>query len=108
LPTSTSATHTIPYPTTLLSDCADTPTVTVWYKDVGGNDWNSMPSVPTDGNNLASDYLPMTNYTTGLDDGSTTDTDIVFTFDSAVWSWGDSEIVTQEFKIEFQQASYSS
>jgi hypothetical protein len=66
-----------------------------------------MPSVPTDGNNLASDYLPMTNYTTGLDDGSTTDTDIVFTFDSAVWSWGDSEIVTQEFKIEFQQASYS-
>ena len=67
-----------------------------------------MPAVPSDGNTLASDYLPMTNYTTGLDDGSGTDTDIVFTFESSSWDWGDSEYVTQEFKIVFEQSSYSS
>ena len=78
--TSASSTHSIAHPSNGLdATCSDSPTITLYYQEVGGITWTEIPSTiaTTDG------LDPLTS-TTKDNSGS-----VDFDFDSGTWSWGD-------------------
>ena len=97
--TSAAATHSISHPTNGLdATCSDSPTITLYYQEVGGITWNAIPATITTSDGL--------NPLTATDTDNSGDVD--FDFDSATWDWGDQTSVTQNFRIVFAAATNSS